>query len=243
VQITGTKYASREEDLKDLKIETKADASGVQVRTVRPSMRHGNMGAKYSIRVPQRVELETIRSSNGHIRVEDIEGMRGSIPRTERSGFGRYGGRLDAKTSNGADRGRRPDGRCDAEDVERRDPNRPGARGDGSQHVERVDSRGCVEAPAGAGAPVRELERKPGSWSSRSSRNSEIRATTCNASDHAADSGHDQRRDCGPARRTVRSPASWMWRHRARRVRTPGGEINGGGRRSPYRPRTAQSRC
>ncbi|MGA2327646.1 MAG: DUF4097 family beta strand repeat-containing protein [Bryobacteraceae bacterium] len=102
VQITGAKYAAREEDLKDIKIEIKADEGSVQIRTVRPEYRRGNMGAKYFLRVPQRVELETIHTSNGHIRVEDIEGnvrletSNGSIR------MRKVHGRVDAKTSNGA---------------------------------------------------------------------------------------------------------------------------------------------
>ena len=98
VQITGSKYAARQEDLK---IETKADSGSVQLRTVHPMSRRGNMGAKYFLRVPQRVDLETIHSSNGTIRVEDIEGN----VRLETSNgtirMRKLRGRVDAKTSNG----------------------------------------------------------------------------------------------------------------------------------------------
>lgn len=101
VQITGTKYAARETDLKELKIETKADDSSVQIRTVHPGDRHSNMGAKYIIRVPRQVELDRIVSSNGPIRVEDIQGT----VRLETSNgpirLRKINGRLDAKTSNG----------------------------------------------------------------------------------------------------------------------------------------------
>jgi DUF4097 and DUF4098 domain-containing protein YvlB len=102
VQITGTKYASREADLAGLKIDVKADDSSVQVRAIRPELRRGNMGAKFFIRVPRRVQLDVIRSSNGQIRVEDVEGdsrletSNGSIR------LRKVAGRLDARTSNGA---------------------------------------------------------------------------------------------------------------------------------------------
>lgn len=101
VQITGTKYASREEDLAGIKIDVKADDSSVQVRTLRPELRRGNMGAKYFVRVPRRVQLDFVRSSNGQIRVEDVEGD----TRLETSNGGirlrKVAGRLDARTSNG----------------------------------------------------------------------------------------------------------------------------------------------
>jgi DUF4097 and DUF4098 domain-containing protein YvlB len=99
VQITGTKYAHHEEDLKDLKIETKNTPDSVEVRVVRPTGRF-NMGAKFFIRVPQRVDLERIASSNGAIRVEEIQGN----ARLETSNGGirlrKVNGRLEAKTSN-----------------------------------------------------------------------------------------------------------------------------------------------
>ncbi len=100
VRITGTKYASFEADLRELKIETAASPGAVRIRTVRPERRNRGMGAKYMLRVPRQVELERIATSNGSIRVEDIRGLsrlessNGSI--TLRG----MRGRLDAKTSN-----------------------------------------------------------------------------------------------------------------------------------------------
>jgi DUF4097 and DUF4098 domain-containing protein YvlB len=101
VQITGTKYASREDLLKELKIEAKSGDNSVEVRTVHPIGRHGNMGAKYFIRVPRQVQLERINSSNGQIRVEDIQGN--AHLETSNGGIRlrQFEGRLDARTSNG----------------------------------------------------------------------------------------------------------------------------------------------
>jgi len=102
VQISGAKYAATEGDLKDLKIEAQASEGAVRVRTVRPSGRYRNMGAKYFIRVPRKVELERIASSNGSIRVEDIEG--GARLETSNGSvrMRKLAGRLDVRTSNGA---------------------------------------------------------------------------------------------------------------------------------------------
>lgn len=101
VQITGTKYASREEDLANIRIDVKADDSSVQVRAIRPELRRGNMGVKFFIRVPQRVHLDLIRSSNGPIRVEDVEGHSHLETSNGAIRLRKIAGRLDARTSNG----------------------------------------------------------------------------------------------------------------------------------------------
>jgi len=101
VQITGTKYASRPDLLKELKVETRADDNSVVIRTVRPSGWHGGAGAKYSIRVPFKVQLDRISTSNGAIRVEDVQGT----VRLETSNGGirlrKVEGRVEGRTSNG----------------------------------------------------------------------------------------------------------------------------------------------
>jgi DUF4097 and DUF4098 domain-containing protein YvlB len=101
VEITGTKYAATEDLLKALKIDVQADSGSVRIRTVRPGERHGNYGAKYVIRVPVKTELERVDSTNGSIRIENIEG-RGRIGTTNGSlRTARYKGDLDARTTNG----------------------------------------------------------------------------------------------------------------------------------------------
>jgi hypothetical protein len=102
VQITGTKYAGREQLLKEIKIETKADDNSVTIRTVRPYGWHGSSGARYSIRVPFKVELDRIVSSNGHIRVEDVQGTARLETSNAAVRLRKVEGRLDATTSNGA---------------------------------------------------------------------------------------------------------------------------------------------
>jgi DUF4097 and DUF4098 domain-containing protein YvlB len=101
VQIAGNKYASREEDMKNLKIEIRASDSSIEVRTVRPAGRRGNMGAKYFIRVPRQVALDMIHSSNGQIRVEDVEGTLRLETSNGAIRMRKVRGRVDAKTSNG----------------------------------------------------------------------------------------------------------------------------------------------
>jgi len=102
VDISGTKYA-RTAELRDaLRIEIDHTADAVHIRTVRPSDRRGNMGAKYIIKVPRRTQLERITSSNGSIHTQDVAGpahlrtSNGSV-RAEN-----LQGSLDVQTSNGS---------------------------------------------------------------------------------------------------------------------------------------------
>src|SRR5262249_32935188 len=84
-EISGAKYAGSADVRDHIKIDISPAANLVYVRSVRPTGEfHGNLGVRYSIHVPRKVELSRIVSSNGKIRIEDIEG------------------RADLKTSNGA---------------------------------------------------------------------------------------------------------------------------------------------
>ena len=101
VEINGTKYAPTPEQLSALKIEVSAQPDTIYIRTVRPSERRGNMGARYVIRVPRQTQLDRVSSTNGPIRVWGVEGparlrtTNGSV-RAEN-----MRGTLDAQTSNG----------------------------------------------------------------------------------------------------------------------------------------------
>lgn len=100
VSITGTKYASREEIMEQMKIEVISDPDSLRIRTIRPVDRNCNCGAKYVIRLPKRVTLDRIESSNGSLRLDNIEG-----PARLRSSNGSirvWGvkGNVEAQTSN-----------------------------------------------------------------------------------------------------------------------------------------------
>ena len=102
VDVTGTKYAETRDLLNAIRIEATNSANEVRIKTVKPNVRHGNMGAKYVIRVPRRTELERVSSSNGSMRIEDVEGnsrlntSNGSLRLT------RVRGNIEAASSNGA---------------------------------------------------------------------------------------------------------------------------------------------
>jgi DUF4097 and DUF4098 domain-containing protein YvlB len=102
VDVSGTKYANTEDLLKELKIDIAASPTEIRIRTIHPSGRRGNLGAKYVLRIPHKTILDRVESTNGSIRVESVEGparlhtTNGSV-RTLKSR-----GELDVQTSNGS---------------------------------------------------------------------------------------------------------------------------------------------
>jgi DUF4097 and DUF4098 domain-containing protein YvlB len=102
VDVSGTKYADTQERLHAIRIEVSNSGNSVQVRTVRPnSEHHGNAGAKYIVKVPRQTELDRVRSSNGSLRVENLDGN--ATLRTSNGSIHLAGvrGRVDALSSNG----------------------------------------------------------------------------------------------------------------------------------------------
>jgi hypothetical protein len=101
IDIAGTKSAATEELLKQVTIDIVRSGNSVRIRTIRPSDRRGNLGARYVIKVPAKTELERLVTSNGAVHVEGIDGR----ARINTSNAGvrafRLHGDLDATTSNG----------------------------------------------------------------------------------------------------------------------------------------------
>jgi DUF4097 and DUF4098 domain-containing protein YvlB len=101
VEVDGRQYASTIELRDAIKIEVATSDGLVQIRTIRPTDRYGNMGVKYIIRAPRRVNLDRVVSTNGAIKADEIEGTirlrttNGSI-RTSR-----VRGDVDVSTTNG----------------------------------------------------------------------------------------------------------------------------------------------
>lgn len=101
VEVTGTKYASTEQVLQALRIDATASDNSVRIRTISPSGHRTNHGARYTIRVPRRADLERIGSSNGSIRIEGVDGN--VRVRTSNGGVRvlRLKGPVEIETSNG----------------------------------------------------------------------------------------------------------------------------------------------
>jgi DUF4097 and DUF4098 domain-containing protein YvlB len=102
VDIAGTKYAATEDLLHALKIEVSSAGNSVRVKTVRPDPHKSNLGAKYTIRVPRRTLLESVDSSNGSIRVEDVEGDAHLATSNGSVHVSKLRGNVDARSSNGS---------------------------------------------------------------------------------------------------------------------------------------------
>lgn len=102
VDIDGMKYASTEYRLKELKIDISPSAGSITIRTLPPLDHRGNAGARFTIHVPKRTQLDQITSTNGAIRVDSIDGAsrlhtsNGSVHASTLSGP------LDVQTSNGS---------------------------------------------------------------------------------------------------------------------------------------------
>jgi len=100
VDISGTKYAPSDDLLESLKIDVSSRPDSVTVRAIRPSGTRGNLGARFIIKVPRQSQLDRVVSSNGSVRVLDVDGpvrlktSNGSIRAQNLKG------ELDAQTSN-----------------------------------------------------------------------------------------------------------------------------------------------
>ncbi len=103
VDISGTKYARSQEETADLKIEIDHTSDSVSIRAIRPSMsmRHGNYGAKFAIKVPHGVVLDHLTTSNGGIRTSDGVGPARLKTSNGHVEVSRLKGPLNAETSNG----------------------------------------------------------------------------------------------------------------------------------------------
>jgi len=110
VEIDGVQYASTREMRDAIKIDVTATGDVVQIRTIRPPSRHGNMGAKFIIKAPRKVNLDRIVTSNGSVKLDDIEGVARIRTSNGSVRAARVHGSLEAHTSNGAVEARDLDG-------------------------------------------------------------------------------------------------------------------------------------
>lgn len=181
VDITGTKNAAREEVMRDIKIDVDAQDEVVRIRAIRPVERNCNCGAKFVLKVPRKVILDNIQTSNGSVRLESITGN--ARVKTSNGSVRVWGvdGNLEAATSNasielgkfqGAADLRTSNGRIKAD----------GVRGAFAAHT----SNSSIDADLSDLEPGRQvvLESSNGSISVAldALRGNEIRATTSNSS-------------------------------------------------------------
>jgi hypothetical protein len=127
IDISATKYADTDQVLAQLKVDVAVAADGVHISTVVPPESH-NVGVKYVLKVPRRAELAEIRSSNGSIRITEIEGA--AILHTSNGSVhaSKTRGKLEIGTSNGSVHIEENDGEKDVSTSNGR-PYRPMAAG------------------------------------------------------------------------------------------------------------------
>jgi hypothetical protein len=102
VELNGTKYASSQSVLDSIKIDVTSTPGSVRIRAVRPLDSHWHMGVRIAVRVPHKTLLDKIASSNGQIRIEDVEGNSRVQTSNGAIRFSRLKGTVEARTSNGA---------------------------------------------------------------------------------------------------------------------------------------------
>lgn len=119
VEISGTKSASREDVMKQIKIDVVSEADSIRIRAIRPTEHNCNCGVKMTLKVPKKAILDNIQSSNGAMRVESITGnarlktsngsirvwgVNGNLEATTSNStieVGQFKGTADLRTSNG----------------------------------------------------------------------------------------------------------------------------------------------
>ncbi|MDQ6677497.1 MAG: DUF4097 family beta strand repeat-containing protein [Acidobacteriota bacterium] len=101
-EITGVKYARTQALCDAVRIEITHSDAAVSVRTVRPFENNGNMGARYLIHLPRKVILDRVTSSNGKIRVEQIDGAARLKTSNGSVNVTKLAGNVEAQSTNGA---------------------------------------------------------------------------------------------------------------------------------------------
>ncbi len=101
VEIDGAKYGSTPEAADAVRVDITHTATAIEIHVNRPYDLRGNLGARFSLKMPRKAILDRVESSNGPIVVQGATGparlrtSNGSI-RVEN-----FDGSLDAHTSNG----------------------------------------------------------------------------------------------------------------------------------------------
>ena len=102
VQVDGVQYGSTERLRDAISIDVVATGNSVQIRTIRPVDSRGNMGVKYVIKAPRKVNLDRIVTSNGAVKVDDLEGLMRIRTSNGSVVASRVSGDVEVQTSNGA---------------------------------------------------------------------------------------------------------------------------------------------
>jgi hypothetical protein len=103
VEVEGEKYASTEDGLRDVRIDTRDTPELIEIRTLRPSSTgwFPHAGARYTVRVPRSARLERVITTNGRIEARGLDAaVRLKTTNGRIRGEAMRGG-VDAQTTNG----------------------------------------------------------------------------------------------------------------------------------------------
>ena len=101
VDIEAEKHGRMPEDLSQVKLEVQSSPNAILIRTVVPEGGHGSSGLSLRIKVPRRVMLEHIATSNGALSVAGVEGDADLATSNGPVRIEDFKGKLRAATSNG----------------------------------------------------------------------------------------------------------------------------------------------
>jgi hypothetical protein len=103
IDVSGTKYAPSKGQMDRIKVDFHVDGGVATVKVSRPESSNwgGGYGAKFLIRVPKATTMSRVKTTNGGITVEDIDGG-GNVQSTNgRILLARVNGAYDLETTNG----------------------------------------------------------------------------------------------------------------------------------------------
>lgn len=102
LEVSGTKHAESEDQVRAMRIEIQSDSGTVRIRTVLPPGARRNLGASYVIRVPSGTIVERVETSNGRVSVTDVKTVKRL--RTSNASVILKGteGEVEVATSNGS---------------------------------------------------------------------------------------------------------------------------------------------
>ncbi len=107
LDVSATKYASSEDQLNSIKVIVTADnkGAGALVKTELPEHSWGfggNYGVKYVIHVPRKTRLDRAQTTNGSVKVEDLEGGGHAKSTNGQLTISRVNGDYQLETTNGS---------------------------------------------------------------------------------------------------------------------------------------------
>jgi hypothetical protein len=103
IDVSGTKYATDQAALSDIKVRVSASGNRATIATDLPRTHwHGSRGVRFRLKVPRKIRLDRAETTNGTITVEDLDGG-GHIRSTNgRLSVARLTGDYDVQTTNGS---------------------------------------------------------------------------------------------------------------------------------------------